>query len=381
VRRAFLLLLTVSLVGCAGPLGQGSTNRQVTASASGTANSSPKADPATGATLVVLESNSLDQPVTVQFFAESGLNVGQRSFPAHTRILGAAASSIFVVGPDGSLKAIHRNGTTQVLDANGQSVPAVTISRDGSHWAWGSSVQANGETRVMVSTAGEGSAPRVLLTQPLTKGPLQPFAWTAQGIYVNPLPMDAVGYFPFQGPVVLGLMKLANPGTGQATPVSGLRDCAFSDANNAGLIACYPVGPKPRVRLLHAQPTELTLATPRFNFVGDAYFSTDGSLLTVGGATGVGMPEQLSGGIPAKPEVYGVDLIRVSDESIWRFGPPGTRVAMGEESWLPDGKLVLWRPAGTAGGDPGLYVLDPTGTGQGPLIHTAGQPVGYLTSG
>ena len=229
-------------------------------------------------------------------------------------------------------------------------------------------------------SAGEGAAPRVVLTEINPKGQLEPFAWTAQGIYVNPLPMDANGYFPFQGPVILGTMKLVTPSTGQATLIPGLQDCSFSDANDAGLIACFRVGAKPDLRLLHALPSDLTLATPRFNFVGDAYFSMDGSLLTVAGATGVGMPEQLSGGVPSKPEVYGVDLVRVAGESIRRFGPEGTRVAMGEQSWLPDGKLVLWRPLGAAGGDPGLYVLDPNGAGQGPLINTTGRAVGYVTS-
>jgi hypothetical protein len=125
--------------------------------------------------------------------------------------------------------------------------------------------------------------------------------------------------------------------------------------------------------------TDLSLAVPRFNFVGDAYFSPDGSLLTVAGATGVGDNSPQSGNTSPKPEEYGTDLVKTADASIARFGPTGTRPAMGTQSWLPDGRLVLWRPD-SVGGSPGLYVLDPHSTGQGVEIEVSGNPIGYLTS-
>jgi hypothetical protein len=317
----------------------------------------------------------------LRFFTESGAESGHLNLSAGAHVLAAGAHRIFIVAADGSFKAMHPDGSVDTLDSAitqgfGQSV---VTAREDKHWTWATNTPSTNPVDTTIKVAGEGSAPRVVLTQAITKGPLEPFAWTPSGIYVNPLPMDAIGYFPFQPPVITGLMKLVNPVTGASTPVP-MGDCAFSDASDAGVIACFQYGAKPSLRLIYSPGNvlDLTLATPRFNYMGDAYFSRDGTMLTVAGATGVGMPAELSGGVQPKPEVYGVDLVRVQDGSIRRFGPTGTRVAMGEESWLPDGKLVLWRPSGAAGGAAGLYVLDPAGSGQGRLIPTTGRPIGFL---
>ena len=78
----------------------------------------------------------------------------------------------------------------------------------------------------------------------------------------------------------------------------------------------------------------------------------------------------------ARPEQYGTDLIR-TDGSISRFGPDGVDPAMGPQSWLPDGRLVLWRRPGAAGGTPGIYVLDRSA--HGTFIPTTNEPLGYLS--
>jgi hypothetical protein len=372
----------LGLVGCAGPVAQNLTTppaRQSVHAPSPSASSASKRP----VTLVVADDSPPSQPVTIHFLSESGSESGHLQLSAGTRILAAGGGRIFVATGDGTLKALRLDGSGVTLDSStSYGFGPVIVTRDGTHWAWSTSIQGTDSFQTQVKVASEGSLPRVVLNRTDGKGALQPFAWTPSGIYINPLPMDAIGYFPFQGPVVLGLMELLNPATGASTPVPTVGDCTFSDVSDAGVIACYPTTPKPKLRLVYSPGNvlDLDLATPRFNHLGDAFFSRDSTMLTVAGATGVGMPAEFSGGVQPKPEVYGVDLVRVLDGSIRRFGPGGVRVAMGEESWLPDGKLVLWRPVGAAGGDAGLYVLDPSGSGQGPLIPTTARPIGYLTT-
>jgi hypothetical protein len=376
---AAALVSTLLLASCTGPVSQASNTSTPDQSSQTSPSPAPSAVSNRPVTLVVFDENSSDP--TLHFLTEAGAESGHLVLAARTQVLAVGGRRIFVATPVGVLQAILRDGTAVTLDSSiaqgfGQSV---VIARDDAHWTWATNTQGNGPVQTTIKVASEGSAPRVVLTQTNPKGSLQPFAWTPSGIYVNPLPMDANGYFPFQPPVIIGLMALLNPTTGATKPVP-TGDCTFSDVSDAGVIACYPAGPKPTLRLFYSPGNviDLTLATPRFNFVGDAYFSRDSTMLTVAGATGVGMPAELSGGVQPKPEAYGVDLVRVQDGSIRRFGPSGTRVAMGEESWLPDGNLVLWRPPRAAGGAAGLYVLDPSGFGQGTLIPTTGRPVGYL---
>jgi hypothetical protein len=52
--------------------------------------------------------------------------------------------------------------------------------------------------------------------------------------------------------------------------------------------------------------------------------------------------------------------------------------AMERACWLPDGRLVLWRPARAAGGPAGTYIADRAG--QGAVIPTSAVPVGQLAA-
>jgi hypothetical protein len=212
---------------------------------------------------------------------------------------------------------------------------------------------------------------------------LAPISWTPTGIFFRSEPMDYFGYVPFLQIVTVGAKRL-DPESGVLSPVASSQQCAFSDMAVDGTIACFPIGPEAHaLRVISAggKVTNLSLATPRFNYLGDAYFAADGSMLTVAGATGVGndQPTQFGGSGHPQPEQYGTDLVHVADGAISRFGPSGVRPAMGWQSWLPDGKLVLWRPDGAAGGAAGLYVLDPHGSGQGQEILVSGTPIGYLS--
>jgi len=89
MQRAFsVLIVAAALVGCGSPVVNDRTGGSPTPSSSGTATKSPVVAASVKAvTLVVLESTSDDQPQTVRFFAESGLEVRHQSFPAGTRVL------------------------------------------------------------------------------------------------------------------------------------------------------------------------------------------------------------------------------------------------------------------------------------------------------
>ncbi|HKV29684.1 MAG TPA: hypothetical protein VJT14_01565 [Candidatus Dormibacteraeota bacterium] len=345
-------------------------------------------------TLVLFEGTGEFKPVTIRFLTEAGRESGHLTFPPATLVWAAGAGRVFIETSDHVLKVLDRDGATEVLDPHGSSV---VVARGGARWAWMSSSSDQGFD-TLIKVASDGVAPRVVYRHDNLHPPGQPFApplplaWTATGIYVSTIPKFSIGYWPFASyssnagnPLNIGTMFVVNPATGESTALPLQHDCMVMDVSDSGVIACWPLGPpnalntNPTLRLVFpgGRVTNLRLPTPRFNGIGDAFFSPDGAQLTVAGATLVAI--NLSGR-PHKPqpEEYGVDLVRVSDMSIRPFGPFGTRVAMGEESWLPDGNLVLWRPSGAAGGGPGLYVVDPSGSGKGRLIPTSAYPIGYL---
>src|SRR5207253_111479 len=79
-----------------------------------------------------------------------------------------------------------------------------------------------------------------------------------------------------------------------------------------GTIACLSgSGQNARSLILYTpdwKQQTIALAMPRFTQSGDAYFSPDGKLLSVAGATGAGAD--------GHPEQYGTDIVTVRDASI-----------------------------------------------------------------
>jgi len=162
-----------------------------------------------------------------------------------------------------------------------------------------------------------------------------------------------------------------DPVTGHITALPATFGCTFGDMAADGTIICFPGGAFVRLVSSTGKTTNIPLATPRFNNVGEAFCAPSEAMCTVAGASGVGNAMEPN----HQPEQYGTDLV-ITDGSISRFGPEGVDPAMGWPSWLPNGSLVLWRRPGAAGGPPGLCVLDKLG--HGPFIGDSGEPVGYL---
>jgi hypothetical protein len=323
-----------------------------------------------------------DQPGSISIFSEDGKSVRVLPLQPGTSVLAVAGARIFVQGADGSLKAIRRDGSVETLGTAGTAptgIGGLIPSPDGKRWLWAS--QTADSSSQSVYLAGDELAMRTLATFPYPTV-LVAYAWTPNGIFLDSLPMDYFGYRPFNTTFgAFGGVRRLDPNSGTIQTVGTPSQCIFSDEAADGAIACFPTATGYLVPTLHAvrivasagHVRDLSLAVPRFNFVGDAFFSPDGSMLTVAGATGVGDNAPQSGNTNPKPEQYATDIVQTADGSISRFGPNGTRPAMGRQSWLPDGQLVLWRPD-SVGGAPGLYVLDPHGTGQGSEIEVFRKP-------
>ena len=88
--------------------------------------------------------------------------------------------------------------------------------------------------------------------------------------------------------------------------------------------------------------------------------------VVVGGATSAGPPS----------ERYETDLLDIGSRTLRQFGPAGLRPVDGPWSWLPDGSLLAYRPAGAFGGDPGIYVVAPDGSAK--KVLSAGTALGVI---
>jgi hypothetical protein len=333
----------------------------------------------------VVAETSPDHSGTLTLYRTNGTRLSQVPVERGVEVLAVAGSRIFIQTARYDLKAIRRNGTIESLGNLGASVDRrFAASPDGRRWIWSTS-QDHPELATTTSTvhlAGEGMTARAVedLSRPGTV--LAPVSWTPQGAFVQYGPaFGHGGYFPFaranEWVLVEGSVHRLDPATQHLTLLPATFGCTFGDMAVDGTIVCFPAG-GPYLRLVASSGTATTirLATPRFAYASDAFCAPVAATCTVAGATGVGNGMEHPNA--TAPEQYGTDLV-TTDGSISRFGPDGVIPAMGWQSWLPDGRLVLWRRPGAAGGPAGLYVLDTTG--QGPFISSQGEPVGFLNAG
>ncbi len=378
-RRSALLSLTALAIlsGC------GTTNAAI-----GNAGTSARAITSgtpPGPGLIVVVEGTVSQ-ATIRLLREDGSQAGQLPVKGGAQVVGAAGSRIFLITND-QLFALHADGSREPLGTIPRGSQGFWPSPDGSRWIWTSSSPVYDGYKSAIYMAGKGISSRAIqtLTDPVTW--LLPVSWTPQGIFIQR--MGGIdGNFVFGLPVISPVERI-DPGSNSASVVNGSTNaykvpaaagCAFADEADDGTVACFVAAQHPVLRLLPRSraPISIPLSTPRFNYTGDAYFSADGKWLTVCGAVGV------SGGIGnpnPQPEEFGADLVTVADGSIVRLTPDRVRLAMGWRSWLPDGRLLLWRPAGAAGGAPGLFVFDPANPNGTPLrIGTTGQAIGYITA-
>jgi len=345
---------------------------------SGTPSASPTAagGHGSGEVLIVTAVTPQSEPGILTHYSLSGTRVAHFTLDAGIRVLAVAGSRTFFQHASDHLKAIRRDGTIEDLGSLGASVRWFAASPDGTKWIWSTSDDSSGTVHSAVHLGGDGLTVRIVEELTRTATVLGPLSWTRQGAFVQYGPAYGHGgYFPFgrtnEWLLVEGSVHQLDPLAGHITAMPATYGCTFGDMAVDGTVICFPGGAYVRLVSSSGKTTNIPLATPRFNTVGEAFCAPTEAMCTVAGATGVGNAMDPN----HQPEQYGTDLV-TTDGSISRFGPDGVDPAMGWQSWLPDGSLVLWRRPGAAGGPPGLYVLDKSG--HGPFIGDTGEPVGYL---
>ncbi len=325
--------------------------------------------------MIAIADRPQDQAGALTLYRPDGTQVSRFLLEPNTRVLAVAGSRVFVQGASDHLKAIRRDGSVEDLGAIGPYVRWFAANPDGTRWIW-STVDATAHSAVHLG--GDGLTARVVEELTRADRVLGPISWTRQGAFVQYAPPGGHGgYFPFgrmnEWLLVEGSVHRLDPVTGHVTPLPATDSCTFGDMAADGTIICFPSGAYVRLVSSSGKTTNIPLATPRFNYLGEAFCAPTEGTCTVAGATGVG--DSMRDPSNPRPEQYGTDLV-TTDGSISRFGPEGVDPAMGWQSWLPDGSLVLWRRPRAAGGPPGIYVLDKSG--RGPFIPATGEPVGYL---
>jgi hypothetical protein len=354
-----LLVATLVLAAC----GSGST---AGTSPSGSATPSPSLSPNT---LIVIADFSQSAygttPTVLHLVRPDGTEVNQLTLKAGATTTTARGSRIFVVEQDGSLKALHRDGSVEDLGSLGTTLldGSVVASSDGNTWVWGTTSSGSHGT---VFAGAKGAAPRVLEQSDETGRAVRPYSWTQRGLTIEHGGLGIGGYILFY--TATGPIDLVDPVTGTITPINHTSDCSFSDLATSGTIACFPQATMHTLSLIAqgGKVTTVALAADRFAREGAAYFSPNGDQVAVGGATGSG---------PGK-ELFATDLVNTGDGTIKPLGLDGVRPADGPWAWLSDGSLIVYRPQVAAAGT-GVWLVGPTGTVT--KLAAGGLPIGVLS--
>lgn len=347
----------------------------VTPPANATHTPTPRASPAPTLLVVADPSPYSGQtPASVRFFKIDGTELSHVTLATNDQVVAAAGARVFVLGTNGKLRGLHRDGSFEDLADFGNGGAAFAASPDGTRWLWSTSSSDGNTISSAIHLGGLGVTPRIIQSASTSMSggarALRPYEWTTVGAFVEHGAVGIGGYIPYLA--ATGPVDQLDVDTGTATPIASSATCSFSDMSADGTIACFPQKTQHTLRLVRRDGSvvDIPLSTPRFNLTGDAYFSQGGQLLTVAGAVGVGFSGQ---------ERYGTDLVKPSDASISRISLEGVRPAgfMRAACWLADGSFVVYRPDNTADA-PGVFIVAPSGAST--QISKSGVPVGVLTS-
>jgi hypothetical protein len=366
-RTAVLTALVLALAAC------GSTQGAVKTASTGSASSSAAAPSAVAVLIVVAEepvAGYTNAPTLVRLMHPDGKEVDRLTVKQGTRVVRAAGARIFVIGDDGSLKAIHRDGSVENLGSVGTGERGFVVSPDGKRWLWST---FDGNTLSHVYLAGDGLAPRVVAQMQASDKSVHAYSWTSGGAFIDhPPPSGIGGYMPFEHS--WGEVVRLDPAKFSTAPVQ-VGDCQFSDMARDETVACLTGSGQNRrvIKVIRKDGTAKTieLAMPRFAQDGAAFFSRDGNLLSVAGAANVATNSQ--------EEQFGTDVITTKDASIKRLAIDGVRPSdeMQGQSWLDDGSLVVFRQDGAAGGPPGVFLVSPSG--KVTQLGGRGTPIGLIS--
>src|SRR3979411_501205 len=125
-RAAVLTAVVLALAAC------GSTQGAVKTQSTGSASSSAAAPSPSPVVIVVAEEPAAgyqSAPTPVRLMRPDGKEVDRLTVKQGARVARAAGARIFVVGDDGSLKAIHRDGSVENLGSLGDRAPSGFMGR------------------------------------------------------------------------------------------------------------------------------------------------------------------------------------------------------------------------------------------------------------
>ncbi len=370
--------MTFALAGCGG--GQFASHRSASPApppAVAASQPAPTQTPATSplTSLIAVADEGGDGRITLSLSSLDGHQL------AHTTLAPSAPWQGFGVGA-GMLTFVDRNELKGLTPSNtvetlgplaGYTAGPVIVSPDGQHWMWSSSSPSGTSTNSKLMLATRGAPDRVVAQETSEQNHLQPLRWTAAGPTYDRIPMGIGGYILF-GDSTRGPSYRFDVVTGQVTPVLTGSNCYLADMAMDGTIACVGGTSQSGVSLVVLSPAghvvEVPLPRPAFNQEGAIAFApgSGGTTLVIGGATGAGAD--------GAQERYETDVLDVGSREMRHLGPAGLRPADGPWSWLPDGSLVAYRPAGAFGGDPGIYAVAPDGTAR--KVLSSGTPLGVI---
>jgi hypothetical protein len=305
--------------------------------------------------------------------------------------------------PGGVLKAVTTDGTVEDLGALGtdltdQSAPwTFTANADGTRWIWGTLDSRTGNYPAFtmhssIHLAGIGLAARTVDQADGANTVLEPWGWAAAGpVIANQVVCCGLGGgpgSPFYSSyaVVVHILDLNHGTTTVLTADAGcpspreLQGSWGFEADGTRFCFARPGGSPNPATLILANGRELAVKLPAWTmFAGDAYLSPTAQVVALGLVGEAGGPN-----FPALTySRYETYLVNTNDGSILQLVLSGVLPAMypqwGLSSWLPDGSLMVFRQAGAPGGDPGTYVVSPTG--KVVRVSSLGPPIGVLQIG
>jgi hypothetical protein len=358
--RLPLIALGVVLAGC----GQAASSPRSSVPASSpppAASAAPSPAPTRDRTLIAVAQEASPAGATIGLYTLDGRLVAQAPLPAPRAASVAGGAVTFLDG--GTLKALTRDGTVETLGPAG-GLPVV--SPDGRQWMWSaSSFGADGAVSSRLVLTTRGGPDRVIARQTAVGRSLQPFRWTAAGPTYQSAATGIGGYILF-GDTARGAVTSFDPATGQVTTRLGDGGCAVGDLAADGTIACLE-NASLAVLSPGGHTVALPLPMPAFTQAGAVSFAPGSNTrLVIGGAT--------SAGAAGGQERYELDVVDSGARTVRALGPAGLRPA--GASWLPDGSLLAYRPAGAFGGDPGVYVVAPDGAAR--RVLPSGTPLGAI---
>lgn len=337
-------------------------------------------------------------PVTVQLFRADGTRANTLTLRSGVAIIGAAGPRLFILEPGGVLRGVKIDGssTEELGNLGTKELFGFVPSPDGQRWLWGTldSGVAYGPEPTLgsgipqpgappsptlessIHLAGVGLPERIVDRASYVGRVIQPSGWTVAGPVVG---IRQVCCGLGGGPVAFGSayvmpMYLLDLDRGTTKPLPG-PDCRrFSDVAADGTVACFDDSPTGLFKLIRPDRKVLTVPLPSWaSQSGGAYFSPRSPQASVAYvAAPMGRTQAIFDG-------FETDLVNTSTGSSMPLPLAGVLPALTtQSSWLPDGSLVVSRWQGAAGGEPGTYVVSPTGSVV--RINATGSPIGLLAA-